>query len=128
MNLHSSDRDAWVAFCGPIMVSLTLAAGLAAIEPAVGAAGEPLFDNARVTVWDSAKGQPQRTNLDRVVIDVTTNSSAGTVSFEQAGAAVAPSAKASRVIIVELKDTAVPALKNTSAFPNAFPRPGSKKL
>jgi hypothetical protein len=30
--------------------------------------------------------------------------------------------------VIELKDNAIPPLANTTKFPNAFPRPGSKKV
>src|SRR5205823_3363252 len=48
----------------------------------------------------------------------------GDVAFERRGSSMS----ARRAIVVELKDRKVAPYPNTTGYPNAFPRPGSKKL
>jgi hypothetical protein len=80
---------------------------------------KPAIDNDRVTVWDvndSVAAQP----FDAVVISFS-----GNATFVPKGT----SPKASgRSIVIDLKDHPVPPIANTSGYPLAFPRPGSKKL
>src|SRR5262249_43325657 len=73
----------------------------------------------RVTVWDvdgSATAQP----LDAVVVSFS-----GSAAFVPKG--TAPKI-AGRSIIIDLKDHPVPPIANSSKYPLAFPRPGSRKL
>jgi 4-carboxymuconolactone decarboxylase len=62
----------------------------------------------------------------------TVTRKAGDVVFAAKGTAdrevLAPATSASRVITTELKGQLVPPMKNSSGYPNAFPRPGSKKV
>ena len=79
----------------------------------------PLIENDRVTVWDvndPATAQP----LDAVVVSLS-----GSAAFLPKGAL--PKI-AGRSIVIDLKDHPVAAIANTSGYPLAFPRPGSKKL
>ena len=94
----------------------------------------PIIDNEHATVWDLTwtKGVPaamERRTSDSVWIWVAPM--AGDVVFWQKGAerraARSPNAPA-RAVVIDLKDHSVAALVNTSGFPNAFPRPGSKKV
>jgi len=132
-------------FPPPLAFNLLLGVLLLAVPPLVtrGAAqsqpgGGPLIDNERVTVLDMkvpAGGSSQRlgsVNRDVVVVSLGgEGASVGTVTFEPHGVAAVKAlehAAGSRAIVVELKDAQVPPLKNTSGFPNAFPRPGVKQL
>jgi hypothetical protein len=95
----------------------------------------PVIDNQRTTVWDLSwtKGVPagmERTSTNALWISVAP--SPGTVVYWPKGAerraAQSPNAPA-RTVVIDLKDQPAPAkLENKSGFPNAFPRPGSKKV
>jgi hypothetical protein len=110
-----------------------------------------LIDNERVTVWDVvfAKGKPtgmRRHKYDTVGIDLadatvkvgsqrgsstTTNTRMGQVFFVQKASVDSQEGTSDtprHAIMIELKDLAVPALRNTSRYPDAFPREGSKKV
>ena len=83
------------------------------------ATAKAAIDNDRVTVWDvndSVAAQP----FDAVVISFS-----GSATFVPKG--TSPKITG-RSIVIDLKDHAVPPLANTSGYPLAFPRPGSKKL
>jgi len=113
--------------------------------------GKQMVDNERVTVWDviwpSDRSTPiQRNTTDTVlvaltdgpmrVVDLTgaersVTRKIGDVRFllkgdgqreESAGAGIPHD------IVIELKDARVAPLANTSKYPDAFPRPGSKKV
>ena len=94
----------------------------------------PIMDNARVTVWDFtwSRGVPaamERTTSNAVWVSVAPV--AGDVVYWGKGALrrAAPSATTpARTIVVNLKDSAPATMDNKSGFPNAFPRPGSRKL
>jgi hypothetical protein len=82
-------------------------------------ATKPLIENERVTVSDladSATAQP----LDAVVVSLS-----GTASFLPKGATPKFSGKS---IVIDLKDHQATPYKNTTTYPLAFPRPGSKKI
>jgi len=84
-----------------------------------GAALKPLIDNDRVAVWDvadSTTAQP----MDAVVVSVS-----GGAVFLPKGAT--PKI-VGRSIIIDLKDHPVAPIANTSGYPLAFPRTGSKKI
>ena len=82
---------------------------------------KPAIDSNRVTVWDimSVKGDAK---TDRVVIDLD---KPGEAAFILKGASANIT---SHSIVIELKDLAVPALPNKTKYPNAFPRPGVKRV
>lgn len=79
----------------------------------------PIIDNARTTVWDTTAPKPAA--HDYVAISLND----GTAKLGKAGST--PQAKG-RTIVIEIKDHAPDPLPNRSGLPNAFPRPGSKKL
>ncbi|MGA2022047.1 MAG: hypothetical protein ABSH02_15760 [Candidatus Sulfotelmatobacter sp.] len=83
------------------------------------AALKPVIDNDRVTVWD-ASGSTTVQPFDAVVV-----SSAGSAVFLPKG--TAPKI-AERSIVIDLKDHPLAPIANTSGYPLAFPRPGSKKI
>jgi hypothetical protein len=111
-----------------------------------------IFDNARVTAWDvtwqsGPHGSVEPNQHDTVVIALTagavkmirqdgTSTTAshaiGDLSFERKGTGhreeAIGSAPPPRSIVIELKDAKVTPLANTSGYPLAFPRPGSKKV
>ena len=87
----------------------------------------PIIDNDRVTVWDVTAGDPyapQHTG-DTLWISL---SRPGEVSFKAAGQKLDVAALGGRAIAIDLKDKEVEPLANTSGYPNAFPRPGVRKL
>ncbi len=79
---------------------------------------KPVVDNDRVIVWDvtSANAQP----LDAVIVSTT-----GEATFVPKGTAPKLSG---RSFMIDLKDHPGPKYTNTSTYPLAFPRPGSKKI
>jgi hypothetical protein len=82
-------------------------------------ASKPLIDNDRVTVWDATApttAQP----LDAVVVSLS-----GSAAFVPKGK---NSSAAVRSIVIDLKDHPVAPIANTTGYPLAFPRPGSKKI
>lgn len=80
---------------------------------------KPIIDNERVTVWDTSS--PRTYTHEFVAIEL----SDGSAWLGKAGSKPTSSG---RTIVIELKDNKVPSLANTSGYPNAFPRPGSKKV
>jgi hypothetical protein len=82
-------------------------------------ASKPLIDNERVTVWDVTEATPAQP-VDGVVVSLS-----GSASFLPKGTAPKISG---RSIVIGLKDHPAPVYKNTTSYPLAFPRPGSKKL
>lgn len=92
---------------------------------------KPLIDNERVSVWDctwtSAAPAAVLSQTDEAVW-ISIAPSAGEVVHWAKGEARQPKAKTGRAIVIDLKDHPVPPIKNTSGYPNAFPRPGSKKV
>lgn len=79
---------------------------------------KPVVDNDRITVWDvtTASAQP----VDAVVVSFS-----GKAAFLPKG--TSPKING-RSIVIDLKDHPVAPIANTSGYPLAFPRPGSKKL
>lgn len=100
-------------------ITLYLAATLFQAGVADKASDKLLIDNERTTVWDTAS--PRAFSNDFVAVSLPD----GAVAFGRKGST--PAAKG-RTIIVELKDHKVAPLANKSGYPNAFPRPGSKKV
>jgi hypothetical protein len=83
------------------------------------AALKPTIENDRVAVWEvsnSVAAQPG----DAVMI-----SSSGNAEFVPKGTTPKINGHS---LVIELKDHPVPPIENTSGYPLAFPRPGSKKL
>jgi hypothetical protein len=87
----------------------------------------PVIDNERVTVWDLTSGDPYAPAhaTDTMWISL---SRPGEVAFKAAGQKMDPATLGGRAIAIDLKDKKVEPLANTSGYPNAFPRPGVKKL
>ena len=80
---------------------------------------KPLIENERVAVWEvSEPGTAQP--FDAVVVSLS-----GSASDLPKGAT--PKI-AGRSIVIDLKDHAVAPIENTTGYPLAFPRPGSKKI
>jgi hypothetical protein len=83
-------------------------------------AAKPVIDNDRVTVWHVGTAPTTRT-VDAVVV-----STSGAVEFLPLGKTPNDSPRSS--IVIDLKDHPVAPIANTSGYPLAFPRPGSKKI
>jgi quercetin dioxygenase-like cupin family protein len=133
-------------------VLLSLAGTVLQSPSAAPAAGvTPIIDNERVTVWDITwtKGAPSplpRRNDDYVIVyltngrmklvrpdgsSVTVPTGEGDVVFQPKGTVKSEenvSNEPVRARVIDLHDHYVAPLKNTSGYPKAFPRPGSKKL
>ena len=93
----------------------------------------PIVENARVRVWDVAPGGPGAPALpgrDAVtfVIRGTPPNVQTDVSYRAKGTVVPGPPQDARRIVIELQDARVAPLANTSGYPLAFPRPGSRKL
>jgi hypothetical protein len=97
--------------------------GRAAAAPSV----TTVVDNERVTVRDVRvpAGESLSIPSDRDVIAI--DLSDGRVTMRRKGS-TGPSVSGAHVIVTELKDHPVAPLKNASGYPNAFPRPGVKKV
>jgi hypothetical protein len=111
--------------------SLALLLAAVAAAPGLSADQAPHIQNSRVTVWDVAPGAPAPATSRDVVIFVIRGNAAsaqGTALYRAKGTAPEPLPAGSRAIVIELQDTKVPPLANTTGYPLAFPRPGSKKL
>ena len=140
-----------------MLVGLVLVASLPAARMPVRLAAQtrdtlkPAIQNDRVTVWDvtwtkGASGGFTRRNHDVVVLylsngsvklvrpdgnSITVPASVGEVVFQPKGSVKdeeGASNEPVRAKVIDLNDHYVAPLKNTSGYPNAFPRPGSKKL
>ena len=85
---------------------------------------KPVIDNDRVAVWD-VPGPADAQPLDAVVVSLS-----GTAEFLPKGMTpkLAEGKPAGRSIVIDLKDHRVAPIANTSGYPLAFPRPGSKKI
>jgi len=136
-----------------VLTLLLLVSGLVQqLPPAYPRDGaKQLIDNERVTVWDATwpKGKPtamHQNKLDMVTIELAdatarittkdgkTQSSSlkfGQASFVPKGLAQmeeGTSEPSRHAIVIDLKDAVVAPMDNKSGYPDAFPRPGSKKL
>jgi quercetin dioxygenase-like cupin family protein len=109
-----------------------------------------VIDNERVRVWDITLAQGQSTDFGRHEYDFvtmfiaggqfrTTSENGATVTERRFGEAAYSHKGAkqeeeliaggpTRLIVVELKDHPEPRYPNTSGYPLAFPRPGSRKV
>jgi hypothetical protein len=95
-----------------------------------------IVDNDRVMVREVAWDQLSASKLhdrDTVTICLTcAGRKAGEARFEAKGTAHGEEkpvdGKPATSVVIELKDHMVPGLPNHSGYPNAFPRPGSRKL
>jgi len=87
-------------------------------------AQKPIIENDRVAVWD-VTGSPAAQPTDAVVVSLN-----GNAAFVPKGSAPAIDGKApdGRSMVIDLKDHPAPAYANTTKYPLAFPRPGSKKV
>jgi hypothetical protein len=136
-------------FAFTIVVFVALAATRTSLAVFVEGAKQ-IVDNERVTVWDviwsSGHGAAEPRPADTVtvalndgpirVVDImgtekTITRNIGDVQFEARGEGHREDSVGAAVphdILIELKDTKVAPLANTSGYPNAFPRPGSRKI
>ena len=83
-------------------------------------AQKPLIDNDRVTIWEvqaPAAVQP----ADALVVSLS-----GDAEFVAKGAT--PKIAGEKLVVIDFKDHPLDPIPNTSGYPLAFPRPGSKKL
>ena len=82
-------------------------------------AQKPIIENDRVAVWD-VTGSPAAQPTDAVVVSLS-----GNAAFLPKG--TAPKLDG-RSMVIDLKNHPSPVYTNTTTYPLAFPRPGSKKL
>jgi hypothetical protein len=85
---------------------------------------KPVIENDRVAVWDLAQ-PPTARPLDAVVVSLS-----GGASFLPRNTTPKTSDPkiAGRSVVIDLKDHPLAPIANSSGYPLAFPRPGSKKL
>ena len=93
----------------------------------------PIVENARVRVWDVAPGgaaAPALPGRDAVtfIIRGTPPNVETEVRYRAKGTVVPGPPQDARRIVIELQDANVAPHTNTSGYPLAFPRPGSRKL
>lgn len=117
-----SARTAWAAWLLVIAVAGLTTSRAAGPEP-------PLLQNTRVTVWDVPAGAAAPpANAAHDVVTILIRGQAADVRFRPHGTPPALVPADARSIVIELQDTTVPPLANTSGYPLAFPRPGSTKV
>ena len=109
------------------VAGLMLGSALYAQDP------KPVIDNERVTVWDLpvpsvVPGPVAHNNYDVVRILFSRGEGAASFASKGTGFGVYKGAPPDRVVFIALKNHPVAALPNKSGYPNAFPRPGIKKL
>src|SRR5882724_6652507 len=87
-------------------------------------AQKPTIENDRVAVWD-VTDSPAAPPTDAVVVSLS-----GNAAFLPKGTAPAIDGKTpdGRAMVIALKDHPAPVYTNTTKYPLAFPRPGSKKI
>jgi len=92
---------------------------------------KPVIENDRVAVWDVAE-PPTARPFDAVVVSLSLPGAASflprNTASEDSGPKVTDSKIAARYVVIDLKDHPVAPIANTSGYPLAFPRPGSKKI
>jgi hypothetical protein len=82
----------------------------------------PIIDNDQVKVWETTADLPVASH-DFVVVPLA---EPGTARFGHQGEI--PGTGGARRVVIELKDHALAAIPNNTAYPNAFPRPHAVKL
>lgn len=94
------------------------------LAPVMAADIQVLDDLPQLTASKVAKANASQipADLDRVIVAYP----AGDATFLAKGAPTAFSGP--QAVVVQLKDVRITPLPNTSGFPEAFPRPGAKKL
>ena len=111
----------------PLTLISALGVALAASWIPVVAQNEIVVDNDRVTVRQVAgdpRQMPADTQFDRVLIGLKN----GDAEFVPRGVRAQALTEQSQMVVVSLKEHPVPPLATKSGYPNAFPRPGVRKL
>jgi len=121
------EREAVAARLLSAVAILAAVYGTSALGEPAPMASPALIDNDRVTVWDVTAADPNapRPQGDTVWISL---SRVGEATFKTKGERFDASSLGGRAILIDLKDKSVPPLANRSGYPNAFPRPGVKKI
>jgi hypothetical protein len=88
-------------------------------KPVIDTKAKPVIDNDRVAIWDVTGAVPARPG-DAVIVSL-----AGSAKFVPKRTTPKISG---RSMVIDLKDHPVAPLANKSGYPNAFPRPGAKKI
>jgi hypothetical protein len=101
-----------------MILALLLSLMLLPIAPQTNA--KPVIDNDRVTVWDVTAASAEPQSLDAVVVTFS-----GKAAFLPKGGKPEIGGHS---IMIDLKDHPAVRFPNSSGFPLAFPRPGSRKL
>ena len=117
----------FAAFVLAALCSASLCGATASAERLQRPGPTPIIDNERVAVWDGTAADPNAPRLqgESVWISLVTP---GKVVVKPKGAAADVSGLGGRGIVISLKDAPVAPLPNRSGYPNAFPRPGVKKV
>jgi hypothetical protein len=95
---------------------------------------KPVIENDRVAVWD-VTDPPAVQPFDAVVVPlsgkavfVPKGATPKIAGVKVAGVKSVGQKNAARFIVIDLKDDPVAPIENTTGYPLAFPRPGSKKI
>ena len=116
-----------------LLASLVPSLAALLLQAAPPATDKAIIDNERVAVWELSDfpGKPGPAALRQYdVVGILIAKKQGTAFYQQKGTGLVNGFgfHPEKEILIGLKDHPVPALPNTSGFPNAFPRPGVKKL
>jgi hypothetical protein len=94
---------------------------------------KPVIENDRVAVWD-VPDSPAVQEFDAVIVSLSGKAvfvprgATSKTGVKIAGAKSVGQKNAGRFIVIDLKDDPVAPIENTTGYPLAFPRPGSKKI
>jgi hypothetical protein len=94
------------------------------------AAGRPVIDNERVAVWQIGPDDPARpaSTVAADSVEISLDQPPGAVLFLKKGSRRTSTRTPGSMVVVELKDHPAGSVANTSGYPNAFPRPRSRRV
>jgi hypothetical protein len=93
-------------------------------------AGRPVIDNERVAVWQIGRDDPARlgSTIAADSVEISLDHSPGAVVFLKKGSHGPSTRTPGSTVLVEVKDRPAAKIPNTSGYPNAFPRPRSRRV
>jgi len=90
----------------------------------------PVIDNERVAVWQIGRDDPARLagTIATDSVEIALDQPPGAVVFLKKGSRAPSTRTPGQTVLVELKDHPAASVPNTSGYPNAFPRPRSRRV